>query len=106
MKFKVNDQVLVVSGKNKGTKSVITAVYPSDDKVLVQGVNIVTKHRKPYSGQAGEIVKFEKPISVAKVAIINEDGKPDRIGYAIKGDKKVRVFAKSKKEVPEVGSGK
>ncbi|HQM16037.1 MAG TPA: 50S ribosomal protein L24 [Candidatus Woesebacteria bacterium] len=98
MRFKVGDQVIVTSGKDKGIKSEIVAVYPEKNQVLVRGVNYMVKHVKPMPmvNRPGERIRKERPLSVAKVAIINDKGQPDRIGVKAgqKGEK-VRVFKKT-----------
>lgn len=101
MKFKVGDSVIVTSGKNKGKKSTIVAVYPKKNKVLVSGVNTVVKHRRPFAGQPGERVKIDKPITTAKIAVLNDAGQPDRIGSIVdKNGHKVRIFKKTGAVVP------
>lgn len=101
MKFKINDQVIVTAGKNKGKKSHITAVYPKDQTVLVAGANLYARRIKKAQGQAGEIKHLERPLPLSKVAILNEKGQPDRIGYLIKPDgTKVRIYKKTKTEIP------
>jgi len=101
MKFKVNDNVEVTSGKDKGKHGKSTRVLPKDDTVVVSGVNMYVKHIKPAQGRAGERVRKERPLATAKVAIMNPDtGKADRIGYKVgKDGKKVRVFKKTGKEI-------
>ncbi len=101
MKFKINDQVIVTAGKDKGKKAKITKVLPKVDKVIVAGANLYTKHLRKMPGKAGEIVKKERPLSVAKIAILNEKGQPDRIGYLLKDGKKVRIFRKTKTIIDE-----
>lgn len=101
MKFKVNDQVIVTGGKNKGKKSFITAVYPKDQTVVVTSANMYARRLKKTPGHAGEIKHYERPLPLSKVAILNEKGQPDRIGYLIKPDgKKVRIYKKTKTEIP------
>ena len=102
MKFKVGDRVLVTAGKDKGKKSVIVATYPKQDKVLVKDVNLYVKHVKPFMDRAGEKKRAERPMSVAKIAILNEKEEADRI--ALKRDeagKIVRFFKKAKAEIKE-----
>lgn len=96
MKFKVGDKVLVTNGKDKGKKSVITKVMPTAHKVVVEGVNMYTKHMKPFMGRPGEKVRLERPMSTAKISILNDKDQPDRIGYSVdKNGKKVRIFKKT-----------
>ena len=102
MKFIVGDQVLVTAGKDKGVKSEITAVYPEKNQVLVKGANLYVKHVKPMPmlNRPGERTRQERPLSTAKVAIINDQGQPDRIGYKVTADgKKVRIYKKTGKVI-------
>lgn len=96
MKLKIGDKVLVTSGKDKGKKSEIIAVFPAEDKVLVKDVNIYVKHVKPLMDRPGERIKKERPMSVAKVAILNDKDQADRIAYRVTADgKKERIFKKT-----------
>ncbi len=102
MKFKVGDQVLVTAGKDKGQKGEIVKVLPVKDKVVVQGLNMYSKHIKPMGDRAGDKVRKERPMSTAKIAIINNKGQVDRIGYQVAKDgTKQRVFKKTGEVVPE-----
>ncbi len=102
MKFKVNDQVLVTAGKDKGKKSKIIKVIPQENKVVVEGVNLYSKHIKPMGGREGERVRRERPLPTANVAIVNDQGQADRIGYQVAKDgSKQRVFKKTGQAVPE-----
>lgn len=102
MKFKVGDNIIVTIGKDKGKKGSIVAVFPKKDKVVVSGVNLVVKHRKPIAGQSGDKFTIEKPIATAKIAIVNDKGQPDRIGYVVdKKGQKNRVFKKTGAIVPD-----
>jgi large subunit ribosomal protein L24 len=96
MKLKIGDKVLVTSGKDKGKKSEIIAVFPSEDKVAVKDVNLYFKHIKPVMDRPGEKVRRERPMSVAKVAILNDKDQADRIAYIVTKDgKKERIFKKT-----------
>lgn len=100
MKFKVGDQVLVTIGKDKGRKGEVVKIFPKLDKVVVRGINLFTKHIKPYAGRPGEKKVSERPMATAKVAILNNEGKADRIGFQIEKDgTKVRVFKKTGKAI-------
>jgi large subunit ribosomal protein L24 len=91
-KIKTGDTVRVIAGKDKGKEGKVLAV--KDGKVLVEGVNMITKHQKPSAmNQQGGIVNKEAPIDISNVMYLHK-GKPTRIGFKIEGDKKVR-FAKS-----------
>lgn len=101
MKFKVGDSVLVTAGKDKGKKGAIIKVLPEANKVVVENVNLYVKHMKPMGGQAGQKVQRPRPLPTANVAIVNGDGKADRIGYKVSKDgSKVRIFKKTGKEIP------
>jgi large subunit ribosomal protein L24 len=96
-KIKKGDSVVVRSGKDKGRTGTVLQVMPKDGKVLVEGVNVATRHRKatqtnPQSG----IERREAPMAISKVAIADpKDGKPTRVRFAEKDGKKVRVAVKS-----------
>lgn len=101
MKFRVGDQVIVTAGKDKGKKSQVMAVMPEKNKVVVKDVNMYTKHVKPYGERSGEKVRRERALPTANVAILNDQGQPDRIGYQMAQDgSKERVFKKTGKVVP------
>jgi large subunit ribosomal protein L24 len=102
MKFKVNDKVLVTAGKDKGQSGVIKKVYPKQNKVLVEGVNKYSKHIKPVGGRAGDKIRVERPLHTASIAIVNDKGKADRVGYKVAKDgSKARVFKKTGKVIVE-----
>lgn len=90
---KKGDEVMIISGKDKGKKGKVLEVSPSEKKVIVEGRNMVTKHvkaRKP--GQASGIVKAEGPLYACKVMpVCPKCGKATRVGHKIEGDKKTRV---------------
>lgn len=100
MKFKVGDTVLVTAGKDKGKQGEITQVIVDKNAVIVAGVNMYTRNIKPMFGQAGQQVTKERPLATAKIAIVNDKGMPDRIGYSVAKDgSKTRVFKKTGKPV-------
>lgn len=102
MKLKVGDKVLVTSGKDKGKKSEVIAVFPATDKVLVKDVNLYYKHVKPFMDRKGEKTRKERPMSVAKVAILNDKDQADRIAYKTTSDgKKERIFKKTGQVIKE-----
>ena len=95
MKIKKGDNVVVITGKEKGKTGEVLEVYPNNDRVLVEGVNIVSRHTKPKSAQdQGGIIKKSAPIHVSNVMIF-EDGKATRIAHKTIDGKKVRVSVKS-----------
>jgi large subunit ribosomal protein L24 len=97
MNFKTGDKVVVIAGKDRGKIGRITKVLKSDNKVVVEGINIVKKHVKPTGQAAGAIVDKEAPIHASNVMIYDEKTKKGtRIGYTTdKKGKKVRVTKKS-----------
>ena len=97
MNFKTGDKVVVISGKDKGKEGTITHVLRSENRVVVEGVNIVKKHVKGNGQQAGSINEVEAPIHASNVMIIDpKTKKPTRIGHKIEKDgKKIRVTKKS-----------
>ncbi len=105
IRLKKGDTVMVLAGKDKGKTGTIVTVHPRDNKVTVEGINIVKKHQKPNRAYPqGGIIELTKPIWVSKVGIVDPSTKkPTRIGYKLdeKGDKasKVRVFKASGKEI-------
>ena len=102
MKIKTGDMVIVTTGKDKGKKGKVLKTLPKKQMVVVEGVNEVVRHVKPMAGRSGEIRRFNKPILVSKVAILNDQGQPDRIGYRIEKDgTKVRIYKKTQKVISE-----
>src|SRR5574344_1548604 len=94
---KKGDEVIVINGKNRGKKGKVMDVSPKEGKVIVEGVNIVTKHVKPRQmGEPGGLIKAESALYADKVQLVcPKCGKPTRVGHAIsKNDKKVRVCKK------------
>ena len=96
MNIKKNDTVIVLSGKDKGVKGKVQVAMPTENKVIVEGVNVATCHTKPRrQGETGGIVKKETPIRTCKVALFcSKCGKGVRVGHKIDGDKKVRIWRK------------
>ncbi len=102
IRLKKGDLVQVLAGKYKGKQGKIVATHPSENKVTVEGINIVKKHQKPNNAHPqGGILEITKPIWVSKVAIVDTTAKkPSRIGYKIDKDgNKTRVFKASGKEI-------
>lgn len=93
-KIKKGDTVIVLTGKDKGKTGEVLSVNPKEQKVLVAGVNIVKKHRKPTANSQGQIVEMEKPVHVSNVSL-TENGKPARVGFKVEDGKKVRIFKKT-----------
>ena len=98
MKIKKGDTVKVIAGKDKDKEGKVIAVNQKDGKVVVEGVNMLTKHTKPSASNAnGGIIHQEGPIDASNVMYMHK-GKATRVGIKMDGDKKVR-FAKSTGEV-------
>ncbi|MCD8570423.1 MAG: 50S ribosomal protein L24 [Alphaproteobacteria bacterium] len=101
LKIKKGDQVVVLTGKDKGTKgevlNVIKSSDPNQTRIVVQGVNVATQHKKPTQFSAGGIQKAEKSIHISNVALADpKTGKATRVGYkALKDGAKTRVAKKS-----------
>ena len=98
LKIKKGDTVKVIAGKGKDKEGKVIAVNQKDGKVVVEGVNMLTKHAKPsMANQNGGIIHQEGPINISNVMYLH-NGKATRVGFQMDGDKKVRV-AKSTGEV-------
>ena len=97
MNFKTGDKVVVIAGKDKGKEGTITKTLRSENKVIIEGVNIVKKHIKPRGNESGSIVEVEAPIHASNVMILDpKTNKRTRIGHEIdKNGKKIRVAKKS-----------
>ena len=93
MHVKTGDKVKVISGKYKGKEGVILKSFPKQNRVLVEGVNIVKKHQKPsQANQTGGVVEMEAPIHVSNVMLIDPStGVATRVSYKVENGKKVRV---------------
>jgi large subunit ribosomal protein L24 len=106
MKVKKNDMVEVIAGKDKGARGKVIAVYPTRDRVLVEGVNRVRKHTKVQTSRRGSksggIVTQEAAIHVSNVMVLDGDGNRTRVGYRIDEETgaKVRVARRTGKELP------
>jgi large subunit ribosomal protein L24 len=96
-KIKKGDRVVVLSGKDKGKHGEVVRSLPKDSKVVVAGVNVVTRHKKPsQANPQGGLERSEAPIHVSKVAIEDpKTGKPTRVGFRIENGQKVRVAKRS-----------
>ena len=102
IRLKVGDTVMVRSGKYKGKTGKVLATHPAENKVTVEGINIVKRHLKPNKAHPqGGIIDLTKPIWVSKVGIVDASGKkPSKIGYKLdKSGGKKRVYKKTNKEI-------
>ncbi len=97
LKIKKGDNVVVITGRDKGRSGEVLRVFPAERRVIVQGVNIARRHTKPRMGEPGGIVEKELPIHISNVAHIDpQTGKPTRVGYKLLEDgRKVRVARRS-----------
>ncbi len=96
MKIKKGDQVVILSGDDKGKNGEVVKAMPKEGKVVVQGVNLVKRHTKPSQTTPGGIVTKEAPINVSNVALVDpKSGKATKVGYKEVDGKKVRVARKS-----------
>ena len=95
-KIKKGDRVVVLSGKDKGRTGEVTKAMPKEGKVIVSGINVHARHRKPSQiNPQGGIERKEAPLHVSKVAIATADGKPSRVRLEVRDGKKVRVAVKT-----------
>ena len=97
MNFKVGDEVVVITGSDKGKKGKIIKTLKSENKVVVEGVHIVKKHQKPTGQESGGIIDVERPIDASNVMIVDpKTKKGTRIGHTTdKNGKKIRITKKS-----------
>ena len=95
-RIKKGDKVVVLSGKDKGRTGEVVKAMPKDGKVIVSGINVHARHRKPtQQSPQGGIERKEAPLHVSNVAIATADGKPTRVRFEQRDGKKVRVAAKT-----------
>jgi large subunit ribosomal protein L24 len=98
-KIKKGDRVVLLAGKDKGRQGNVLKVLPKDERVFVEGLNMVQRHTRPsQSDPQGGIKHKEASVHVSNVALVDSKGKPTRVGFRTEGDKKVR-FAKTTGEV-------
>jgi large subunit ribosomal protein L24 len=95
-KIKKGDSVVVLSGKDKGRTGTVVRVMPKDGKVVVDGINVAARHRKPsQANPQGGIDRSPAPMAISKVAVAGKDGKPTRVRFEEKDGRKVRVAVKT-----------
>ena len=97
LKIKKGDEVVVLTGRDRGKKGEVLRVIPKESRVLVQGVNMIKRHIRARPGEPGGIVDKEAALHVSNVALADpKDGKPTRVGYKVLADgRKVRVARRS-----------
>ena len=96
-KIKKNDQVVVITGRDKGKRARVLAVAPAKGKIKVEGAGVIKRHQKPAGNRGGGIIDKESWIDISNVQIVDpQSGKPSRVGYKVDGDgTKFRVAASS-----------
>jgi large subunit ribosomal protein L24 len=102
MKLKKGDRVVVLQGKDRGKEGVISRVMTKENKVIVDGVNVATRHQKPRrAAEAGGIIQKDMPMPASSVAVISpRDGKATRIGYKVdEAGNKVRICKRTGAEL-------
>ena len=100
LKIKKGDEVIIVTGKDKGKKGTVLEVLPMESRVKVQGVNLVKRHRRPTQTSPGGIDSIEASMHISNVAHVDpETGKATRVGYRIEESNKVRVAKASGKVI-------
>jgi large subunit ribosomal protein L24 len=101
MKIKKNDQVSIMSGKDKGKKGKVLEVFPILERITVENINLVKKHRRPRrQGEKGQVIEIPKPLHISNVRLIcPKCGQPSRIGYKLTETGKLRLCKKCKQEI-------
>ena len=95
-KIKKGDRVVLLAGRDKGRQGEVMRVFPKEERVIVQGLNLVKRHTRPsQTDPQGGIRTKEAPVHVSNVAYVDRSGEPTRVGFRIEGDKKVRYAKKS-----------
>ncbi len=98
-KIKSGDTVKVIAGENKGSEGKVLQILKDKDRVVIEGVNMVSKHTKPSAANPqGGIVKKEAPLHISNVALV-ENGEAVRVGYKVEGDTKTRISKKTKNAI-------
>ena len=103
LRIKTDDEVLVISGKDRGKKGKVLRVDPKKNKVFVEGLNIVKRHQRPQQvagaqrpEQVGGVIEKEGPIHISNVMLLDpKDGKPTRVGFDVQDGKRFRVARRS-----------
>jgi large subunit ribosomal protein L24 len=97
-KIKKGDQVVVITGRDKGKKGEVLEVLRTESRVRVQGVNMVKRHRRATQNDSGGIIPMEAPLHISNVAHVDpESGAATRVGFEVKDGKKVRIAKRSGK---------
>lgn len=101
MKIKKGDQVLIISGKDRGKRGKVLDVFPKEEKVVVEGVNIRKKHIRPKkSGEKGQIVELPAALPISNVKLLcPKCGKAARVGYTVREGNKYKICKKCRQEL-------
>jgi large subunit ribosomal protein L24 len=95
-KIRKGDEVVVLTGKDKGRKGTVLRVLPKDNRAVVSGINVVKRHQRQSPNQEGGIISKEASIDLSNVALLDpKDSKPTRVGFRMEGERKVRVSKRS-----------
>lgn len=100
MKIKTGDSVMIISGKDRAKTGKILRSFPRENKIIIEGLNLVKKHQRPRrQGQKGEVISLPSPVNISKVMLIcRHCKKPSRMGLINKDGKKIRICKKCKGE--------
>ncbi|WP_299846509.1 50S ribosomal protein L24 [uncultured Paracoccus sp.] len=98
-KLKKGDKVVVLAGKDKGRQGEITAVFPKENKAVVDGVNIAIRHRKQTQSSQGGRVPVAMPIDLSNLSLLDKNGKATRVGFRVEEDGSKVRFAKTTGDV-------
>jgi large subunit ribosomal protein L24 len=96
-KIRKGDNVVVLTGKDKGRTGEVLSVMPKDNRALVRGINMIVRHQRQTQAQEGGLIRKEAPIQLSNLAVADpKDGKPTRVGFRLEKDgTKVRVAKRS-----------
>ena len=95
-KIRKGDEVVVLTGKDKGRKGSVLQVMPKDNRAVVSGVNVVKRHQRQSAGSEGGIISKEAAIDLSNLALLDpKDSKPTRVGFRMEGERKVRYSKRS-----------
>ncbi|ADY64869.1 MULTISPECIES: 50S ribosomal protein L24 [Rhizobium/Agrobacterium group] len=94
-KIRKGDNVVVLTGKDKGRTGEVIQVLPKEDRAVVRGVNMVKRHQRQTQAQEAGIINKEASLHISNIAIVDKDGKPTRVGFTVVDGKKVRVAKRS-----------
>ncbi len=94
-KIRKGDNVVVLTGKDKGRTGEVIQVLPKEDRAIVRGVNMVKRHQRQTQAQEAGIINKEASLHISNIAIVDKDGKPTRVGFTVVDGKKVRVAKRS-----------